>query len=152
MDDEDGTLARPWLAFMVKAGAHDVDGVLELCHPEIAWETRWPGFESPFRGRDGVRRFFAAFEEAIADVRPRFRILREAGDHVLVETILSGHGRGSGARVEMSVFDIWTFRDRLLWRRQTFYARDEAIAALDRQHDANATADEALGQTADEIR
>jgi ketosteroid isomerase-like protein len=118
---------QPWVAFIERASVHDVEGVLALCHPEVRWETRWPGFEPAFRGRAGVRCFFEAFEEAIADVRPEFSVLQEGEDRVLVEMLLKGQGVGSGVPVVMKVFDVWTFRDGLLWRRQTHYDRDEAI-------------------------
>ncbi len=132
--------AAPPLADWTKVAAyaceHDVDGVIAHCHPEIAWETQWPGFESVLRGPQGVRRFFELFEEAIADVSPTFRALEAMGDQVLLEVLLSGHGRGSGIPVEMTVFDIWTFRQGKLFRRQTFYERAAALQAFSAHHSA----------------
>lgn len=119
-----------WTRVAAFACDHDVDGVIAHCHPQITWETRWPGFDSVLRGPDGVRRFFELFEEAIAEVRPTFRALDACGDQVLLEVLLSGHGRGSGTPVAMTVFDIWTFRDGRLFRRQTFYERGAAEEAF----------------------
>jgi len=112
-----------WTKVAAFACAHDVDGVIAHCHPEIAWETQWPGFESVLRGPEGVRRFFELFEEAIAEVSPTFCAIETLGDQVLLEVVLKGHGRGSRIPVETTVFDIWTFRHGKLFRRQTFYTR-----------------------------
>ncbi len=50
-------------------------------------------------------------------------------ERVFVEFLNRGRGRGSGLPVEMTVYDIWSFRDGLVSRRQTFYDRAEATAA-----------------------
>jgi ketosteroid isomerase-like protein len=58
---------------------------------------------------------------------------RAVGDQVLASYRVSGAGKSSGIQTEMAVFDLLTFRDGLISRRQTFYSEDEALEAADLQ-------------------
>ena len=40
-----------------------------------------------------------------------------------------GRGKQSGAEVNMEVFQLWTFRDGKVIRRQGFFDREEALGA-----------------------
>jgi ketosteroid isomerase-like protein len=107
----------------------DVEAALAICDPEVEWHTLWPGLESVYRGHEGIRRWLASFEEAISDARRDVHEAIEVGESVFLHVRLSGRGRGSGAPVEMTVFEAWTFRDGKLVCRQPFYERAEAEAA-----------------------
>jgi ketosteroid isomerase-like protein len=52
------------------------------------------------------------------------------GANVLLGFHIDGRGRESGIEVEMDVWDVWSFRDGRMVRRQTFRSRDEALAAV----------------------
>jgi ketosteroid isomerase-like protein len=48
---------------------------------------------------------------------------------VLAEFRLTGHGRDSGVPTDMKVFDLYSIRDRMVYRRRTFYSQEEALEA-----------------------
>ena len=37
--------------------------MVDVCHPDVQWHTLWPGFESVYRGHEGIRAWGAAFLE-----------------------------------------------------------------------------------------
>ncbi len=50
-------------------------------------------------------------------------------ERVFLNIHASGRGRASGAPAEMDVWDIWTLRDGMIYRRQTFFDHAEALEA-----------------------
>jgi hypothetical protein len=48
---------------------------------------------------------------------------------VLAEFRLRGRGRESGVPADMRVFDLYWIRNRMIYRRRTFYSRAEALEA-----------------------
>jgi ketosteroid isomerase-like protein len=102
---------------------------LDHLHPDVEWETRWPGLRRFSHGREGVLEWVGQVLEPMAmhlellDVRPI------DDERVFLSIHVTGRGRGSGAPVEMDIWDIWTLRDGMIYRRQTFYDRPEALAA-----------------------
>jgi ketosteroid isomerase-like protein len=56
----------------------------------------------------------------------------QAGDRILVLINWTGRGKGSGAEIEGRGAHLWTFRDGLVVRHETYRDRDEARAALER--------------------
>jgi ketosteroid isomerase-like protein len=123
-------LAEPWGAMWRAFEALDIAAAGELVHPELVWETRWPGMDGAYQGLEGLRRYLANLEQAIAPAPPELIEARElGGERLLLHYRVSGRGAGSGAPVAMEFYDIWTMRDELLIRRQVFYDRQEALAA-----------------------
>ena len=66
----------------------------------------------------GVYRGYAGLEQyasAVNEVWNEFQIVPveifDAGDTVITEIMICGKGSGSGADVEMKVFNVWTLRD-----------------------------------------
>jgi ketosteroid isomerase-like protein len=108
----------------------DIDAMIETyLHPEIEWETRWPGLPPAFHGRDGVREWVARVMEPM-EIEMDLLDARALGQHqVLGSYRLHGAGRSSGTPTEMQVFDLLSFRDGLIARRQTFYSEAEALKA-----------------------
>jgi ketosteroid isomerase-like protein len=49
---------------------------------------------------------------------------------VLLGFHIDGRGRESGVEVEMEGWDVWTFSEGRVIRRQTFASREEALAAV----------------------
>ncbi len=102
---------------------------LDLLHPDVEWETRWPGLPRFAYGRKGVLEWAVRVREPmemyleLVDVRPI------DDERVFLSLHASGRGRGSGAPAEMDIWDIWTLRDGMIYRRQTFYDHAEALEA-----------------------
>jgi hypothetical protein len=101
--------------------------------PEVEWETRWPGLEPWFYGRDGVRDWVRQVTEPMEmDVELlAARALSPAC--VLAEYRASGRGRGSDIPAEMKIFDLLWLRGGLIYRRRTFYTEQEALEAAGMQ-------------------
>jgi ketosteroid isomerase-like protein len=99
-------------------------------HPEIVWETRWPGLDHAFHGRDGVREWLAQVMEPM-DIEMELLDARALGQQVLASYRVHGAGKSSGIPTEMAVFDLLTFSDGLISRRQTFYSEAEALEAAE---------------------
>jgi ketosteroid isomerase-like protein len=112
--------------------AGEFDAAVDMyLHPEIVWETRWPGLPTAYHGRDGVREWQRQVLEAVA-IRMALVDARALDDEtVLASYVLRGAGRSSGVETEMKVFDVMSFRNGMIVRRQTFYSEEEAVAAAD---------------------
>jgi len=110
----------------------DVDAFIEHCDPQVEWHTRWPGLESVYHGHEGVREWHRKvlepmdFHTQLLDAEP----LDEA--RAMLHFKLEGRGKGSGVEVAMEGWDVWTLREERLVRRETFYEREQALAAVGR--------------------
>jgi ketosteroid isomerase-like protein len=101
----------------------DTDPAVELCEwPEA------PGAQT-YRGPDGLRqalgRWFEAWEWMHLDIAE----IVDAGDRVLVSLNQRARGSGSGAEVELTSHNVYTFRDGNVTRVQLFIDREAAVAA-----------------------
>jgi ketosteroid isomerase-like protein len=101
-------------------------------HPDIVWE------ESSEFPDAGVRR---GRDEAVARMNERLALLghvqievldaRRIGRNTLIETIVSGEGSASGARVAQREYFVVTIEDGVTTRFREFLDRDAAIAAAE---------------------
>ncbi len=108
----------------------DLETAIEsYLHPEVEWETRWPGLPRWSQGRDGVREFFERVMEPM-EMKMDLLDVRAVGAQVLASYRAHGAGRSSGVPTEMPIFDLITFRDGLVARRQTFHTEAEALEAV----------------------
>jgi ketosteroid isomerase-like protein len=83
-----------------------------------------------YHGHEGVRRYFAAFEGQIDDVRFEARDLIEAGDRVIVPLRLSGRGVASGIEVEQNAVAVLRVRDGKVTRIDPHPDLESAYASL----------------------
>lgn len=82
-----------------------------------------------YRGVDGIRRYFAAFEGAMDNVQFHFEQYVPAGEHLLTNIRLTARGVGTGIEVEQSVWQLWTMRDGRAVRMEAFGDREDAERA-----------------------
>jgi ketosteroid isomerase-like protein len=105
--------------------------ILAFAHPEF--ETVVPATLSAepdtYRGHDGIRRYFALFDDAMEDVNFELERSWETGDSVVAIVRLTARGRQTGIAVEQRIAQIWTLRDGRALRAQTFPELGEAFAA-----------------------
>jgi ketosteroid isomerase-like protein len=80
-------------------------------------------------GHEGVRRYFALFNDTIEELRFRSQIVEEAGDWVLIEQHISGRGRTSGVPVDFYAIAAVLMRDGKLLRMVGYPSLEEARAA-----------------------
>ena len=73
--------------------------------------------------------FMGRLSEAWEEVRWEPEQYLDAGDQVVVLIQMRARGRGSGAEVETPMAHLCTMRDGKLVRHETFFDRDDALAA-----------------------
>jgi ketosteroid isomerase-like protein len=105
----------------------------EFIDPDVEWETRWPGLPPVFHGREGVRQWIALATEPMEIEMTLIDAVEVDEDTVLAEFSLRGRGRESGVPADMKVFDLYSIRNRMVYRRRTFYSREEALEAAGRR-------------------
>jgi ketosteroid isomerase-like protein len=111
------------------------DGVeaflLQFVHPEFETTTPPSMTVEPdtYRGHDGLRRYFAAFEGIMEDVRFVADDVIDAGGCVIVPGRLEARGAGTGIPVEQRFWQVWWLRDGKGVRLETYPDRDGAFAA-----------------------
>jgi len=100
-----------------------------ILHPEVEWQTTWPGLAPAVHGVEGVRRwaeeFLAPWDWAQFDVRELIEVDEET---VFVWSHARARGKGSGVVVEMDIYDVLTFRDGQIVLRRTWTDRAAAVA------------------------
>jgi ketosteroid isomerase-like protein len=101
----------------------------DYLHPDVEWETRWPGLPRFFHGRKGVLEWVRRVVEPMAMDLEMLNVRPIDAERVFLSLHATGRGRESGAPVEMDIWDIWTLHDGMIYRRQTFYDRSEAVEA-----------------------
>src|SRR6266480_2579284 len=79
----------------------DIDGLLDLCAPDIVWRDFATIDSDTVTGKDAVRAYFETVMEAWERIRlePE-EIIDLGGDRVVVVSHWTGRGKGSGVEVE----------------------------------------------------
>jgi ketosteroid isomerase-like protein len=114
----------------------DLDRILAVVQPHV--EAKIPPELSAepdtYIGRDGVRRYFETFWEAMQDVRFEPLGLWEAGDAVVADMRLTARGRSTDIAVEQRIGQVWTLRDGRVLRVLTYptLAQAQRAAGLPR--------------------
>jgi ketosteroid isomerase-like protein len=118
---------RAWEASM----RHDNEMALRLYDPEVTVEVT-DSFDTPalYRGVDGVREWYRNSVGMFADLTVGVDEWIDAGDDVLAILHTTGRGRQSGVPVERRETQVWTVRNRKLWRLRIYETRAEALKAV----------------------
>jgi ketosteroid isomerase-like protein len=83
-----------------------------------------------FRGRQGIRDYFAAIDAAFGDWQPEIEELIDAGDDRVVALIhVSGRGKASGIPLHQRVGQIVTVRENRICFIDSYFNQSEALAA-----------------------
>ncbi len=83
-----------------------------------------------FRGRQGVRDYFAAIGAAFVDFETEVNELIDAGeDRVVAMTRVAGRGRESGVAVDQRFAQVWTLQDGAVTRIESYLNPAEALEA-----------------------
>ncbi len=132
MSEDNETLARRALATLADDDAEALMA-LELCDPEVECRPLIAGVEGgPYRGHDGIRRWFAELSSSFDERRPEILSIEALGEDALVcELDLYLRGRGSGVEIEQPVWGSARFRAGLVLWWGFFETREEAIAHLE---------------------
>ena len=111
-------------------GRGDFRAGVELFDPYVLLVLR-PEFPDAgaYRGPDEIRRYMRGF---LADLKGAAIVGEEfldAGDSVVVRVNQRATGAGSGVTVDMTYFQIWTFRGKAVIRIESVRERGEALEA-----------------------
>lgn len=131
MTEQEAELVRRGFERLREAG---VEGLLAFIHPEFEVTTPASLAAEPdtYRGREGIRRYFDSFGDAMEDVRFEGHRFEDLGEgRVLVPFTLSARGRATGIEVEQQAVQIWELRDGLAYRLSLFPSEREALASLE---------------------
>jgi ketosteroid isomerase-like protein len=108
--------------------ARDIDGVLELVHPDSRWLAP-PGANSPvYAGREGVRQFISEWLEAWDGFHQELFELELVGDRALARVRARARGEGSGVELDADIGYVVRFADGLLVSLELFTKYDDALA------------------------
>jgi ketosteroid isomerase-like protein len=110
----------------------DLEGLLALVDPNFEAEIPPELSAEPdtYRGHEGLRRYFRAFDDAMEEVRFVPERFWDAGDSVVAIVRLTARGRETRIPVEQRVAQVWTFRDGKAVRVRPYATTSEALAAV----------------------
>jgi ketosteroid isomerase-like protein len=118
----------------------DVEACVADCHQEVEWES--PGVRveggEPYRGHEGIRRYFADLDDAWRDIRIDVDEMRDFGDWVLALGRTHVRGRAGGVDFDYEIGTLCELRDGRLVRARVYLDHDEALAAASAVTGANA--------------
>jgi ketosteroid isomerase-like protein len=111
------------------ANRGDIDGLLDLCAPDIEWQDVVP--DARFvQGKDGVRAYFETVWEPWEEIcREPEEVIDLGGDQVLVLYHMTGRGKGSGIEIDLRGGDLLTIREGRLVRWMAYPDRAQALEA-----------------------
>jgi ketosteroid isomerase-like protein len=108
-----------------------VDAIADQISPDF--ETTTPPSLSvepdTYRGPEGVRRWFDAWEGTMDEVRFDVDELVDAGDRVIAVSRMVARSHTTGIEVEQAVALVWTVRDGRAVRLDPYATREEAVRA-----------------------
>ena len=118
------------LGFADAITSGDRDAALDVCHPEIEFESMLGISGRTYRGHDGIREYFADIESAWdrwkVDVE---RTVEGPDGRVAIVMTMHARGQGSGLTLAERTAHIWTLKDGRLVRNQLY--RDPELALRD---------------------
>ena len=115
--------------------AGDMEAVFAHLHPELVYHPRADEPDpSPHVGRDAFERLVLGFVESFAEIRFEILELIDAGDRVIVSTVLHAmpHGQAStsGAGVSDTYVFVYKIRDGLTVEGWEYRTKQEALEAV----------------------
>jgi ketosteroid isomerase-like protein len=108
-----------------------VDGFLEFIHPDFVSVAPPELAVEPqtYRGREGVKRWFDLWYEAVDEVRLEPEEFIEVGDQIVVPLKIIVRGHDSGIEVSQRLTWVVTLKDGLVLRMDPYADKDIALQA-----------------------
>ena len=119
------------LAGLEAFNSGDVERILTFVDPQFEASVPRELSAEPdsYHGYEGVRRYFQAFDDAMAEVRFEAERVWESGEALVVELRLSATGRQTGIPVEQRAFLVWTVRERKALTVHAYASLAQALAS-----------------------
>ena len=103
--------------------ARDRAAIRALTAPDIVFATTVEAYRGPEALLDWMDEGDDAFDDFTVDLLE----VEEVGGHVVVSMRQRGRGKASGAEVDDRITHVWTVRDGLGTRLQSFADHDDAV-------------------------
>ena len=103
--------------------ARDRAAIRAMTAPDIVFATTVEAYRGPEALLDWMDEGDDAFDDFTIDLLE----VEEVGDHVVVSMRQRGRGKASGAEVDDRITHVWTVRDGLGTRLQSFADHDDAV-------------------------
>jgi len=117
--------------------AHDVAATLATYTDDVVWDDVGNP-ACPVYGKDAAAEMYGGIMDAIPDIHLESVRRFACADHVVDESILTGHVRGSflgieggGAQVQFRMLHVFDIRDGLICREQAWFDTAEVIRQLE---------------------
>ena len=104
----------------------DLDALLESYDPEVEFVTLLQGNH---RGKEALRGLYEENRKAVLDYSLEPEELIDAGDKVIAVARMGGAGRVSQIALGDMLAFVFTIKDGLITRQQTFRNKNEALEA-----------------------
>jgi ketosteroid isomerase-like protein len=129
MSEENMALARKPIDAINR---DDFDALLAFLSPDVVWEALEgvTGIGELYRGRAEVREWIDLMLENAEEGSVHIEIeqMTDLGDdRVFIAVVLTARRKGSGVPFEYRTWQIVSFADGLITRRQVFWTRAEAL-------------------------
>jgi ketosteroid isomerase-like protein len=120
----------------------ELDAYFSRFHPQLVYHPRADEPDpSPHVGRDAYERLVRGFVDSFSEVTFEVLELIDAGDRVIVPTVLHARMRDSEAEVSDTYVFVSKIRDGLIVEAWEYRTKEEALDALALPGAANARAD-----------
>ncbi len=108
----------------------DVEGLMPFVHPDFEMTTTPDIASEPdtYRGREGVRRYFESFYEAMDEIRVEPHEFVEVGELVVVPFTLHARGRTTGIEAGQPAAQVWELSGDQAIRLSLFAELDDAMS------------------------
>jgi hypothetical protein len=107
--------------------ARDVDGYLACCTADVELHTPVAVLDGVHQGTDGIRRFFAAIDDAGPDFQLEIERLELVGDRVLALVAIHASGRSSGLPMDRETGNVYEFEGDRIRRVRIYADRGDAL-------------------------
>jgi ketosteroid isomerase-like protein len=109
--------------------ARDIPRLTAYIHPDVEYHSILGEVEGePYRGRESVGRYFADLADGFESVQWRtLDTVEGTSGRLVVAFEMEARGRASGVEFRRAFWQVWTVRDGLVWRNETFNDREEAL-------------------------
>ena len=109
----------------------DLDALLALADPDIEYLPRIRELEGggPYGGHTGIRSWWESMLGIAPDFSTEVEGVRDLGDMTVARAHIRGHGIGSGASMEQTLWQVAEWRQKKCVRWRTFASEAEALEA-----------------------
>jgi len=128
---DSGHLRATAHALVQTINARDFDALAQVMHPDLRFRSALGATEGQvYVGLAGLREWASSVDEVWDGYRVEIIDFREAGEERAVVVLhATGVGHGSGVPLDARLGQIWTWREGLLWRNESYTDAREALAA-----------------------